>query len=683
MRDQVLVQAQGAARSRSPPAWRSALSDRTVDGSAGDRRRADRVRYRSRRACRTATRSSIDLHRQCDQHAAHASHSCASTIPTPCRCPDTATAESERQGDRHRFLRRLPASVAASSTPRSATTGLQFSNPAGTTLRVLDDGALQQGRRELRSRPTKTATSLTGGTAELPFFLDASYALYRRDHVDGSQSVGFAGRIAVNASLLADPSQLVVYQTSPLTPAGDGDAAELSSTIRLGNASLTFSPRSGHRHDHGAVHRHAAVFHAPGVSQQGEAAEAADNLKQGQDVVFNALQQRFNDAAGVNIDQEMANLLNLQNSYAANARVLSAVKDMIDTLMQDVRDAMSITGIGSQIGAGGAVAGRHAPAARRPAAPARHRHRSPTPMPASASIAASRSACAPSCPRSTAYDDTISNVERPPQIWRKPRSAASRDIGHAMQDAALQTAEHRQQRPDARAVDRAYPARRDAGPAQHPGRRPLSVFRHALRSAVGRKPRPHHEWRWRARRPQADHCRAQPGRPRRQRPRPAGGFGADRDLGRLAEDAAGSPFGFKLAGVNSTLTDATVAGPTGVAARAFRSISTGQSASDGESVQFRFTLPDGTSEEPHADGDHVGNARRPTSSPSAPTPAATAANLQAALTSVARQARQRPRWPRPRRWRPATNSSAIRRSASPAPPFDTATSLVAGTPAEP
>ena len=51
-------------------------------------------------------------------------------------------------------------------------------------------------------------------------------------------------------------------------------------------------------------------------------------------MVFNSLQQRFNDSAGVNIDEEMANLLNLQNSYAANARVLSAVKDMIDTLMR-------------------------------------------------------------------------------------------------------------------------------------------------------------------------------------------------------------------------------------------------------------------------------------------------------------------------------------------------------------
>ena len=47
-----------------------------------------------------------------------------------------------------------------------------------------------------------------------------------------------------------------------------------------------------------------------------------------------SLQQRFNDNAGVNVDQEMAHLLNLQNAYAANARVLSAVREMLDALMQ-------------------------------------------------------------------------------------------------------------------------------------------------------------------------------------------------------------------------------------------------------------------------------------------------------------------------------------------------------------
>jgi flagellar hook-associated protein 1 FlgK len=67
---------------------------------------------------------------------------------------------------------------------------------------------------------------------------------------------------------------------------------------------------------------------------QGEAASNAANLAQGQQVVVNALQQRVNDASGVNVDQEMANLIALQTAYGANARVMTALRDMIDTLLR-------------------------------------------------------------------------------------------------------------------------------------------------------------------------------------------------------------------------------------------------------------------------------------------------------------------------------------------------------------
>jgi flagellar hook-associated protein 1 FlgK len=50
--------------------------------------------------------------------------------------------------------------------------------------------------------------------------------------------------------------------------------------------------------------------------------------------VVKALQQRMSDASGVNIDQEMANLISLQTAYGANARVMTAVRDMIDALMK-------------------------------------------------------------------------------------------------------------------------------------------------------------------------------------------------------------------------------------------------------------------------------------------------------------------------------------------------------------
>jgi flagellar hook-associated protein 1 FlgK len=72
------------------------------------------------------------------------------------------------------------------------------------------------------------------------------------------------------------------------------------------------------------------------VSVQSIAASAATSLQSGQSVVVAALQARFNSTSAVSIDTEMANLLSLQNSYGANARVMSTVKAMLDTLMQAI-----------------------------------------------------------------------------------------------------------------------------------------------------------------------------------------------------------------------------------------------------------------------------------------------------------------------------------------------------------
>ena len=69
------------------------------------------------------------------------------------------------------------------------------------------------------------------------------------------------------------------------------------------------------------------------MSQQGQAANNADNLKQGQDLVVSTLQQRMNSASGVNIDQEMTTLLTLQNTYSANARVFSVIEQMYKDLL--------------------------------------------------------------------------------------------------------------------------------------------------------------------------------------------------------------------------------------------------------------------------------------------------------------------------------------------------------------
>ena len=131
---------------------------------------------------------------------------------------------------------------------------------------------------------------------------------------------------------MADPSKLVVYQTSPLTPAGDSTRPNFLYD-KLTSAVLNYAPQAGV----GAV---AAPFSGSlssyirqVISQQGEAAATAGALAEGQEIVVNTLQQRFADQSNVNIDEEMANLLKLQSAYGANARVLSTVRDMLEMLM--------------------------------------------------------------------------------------------------------------------------------------------------------------------------------------------------------------------------------------------------------------------------------------------------------------------------------------------------------------
>jgi flagellar hook-associated protein 1 FlgK len=209
-------------------------------------------------------------------------------------------------------------------------TGMVASNPSGNTLEVLDDGAGNIVNVTSLST-TKTATSLLGGSAELPFFTDGAQPYTGAITTLGSQSIGFAGRININASLLADPSKLVVYQAG--TAVGDSTRPDFLFQ-QLTASSTQFSPDTGVGTAGSPFSGSISIFLRQVISQQGEAAASASNLKEGQDVVLSSLQQRFHDGSSVNVDQEMATLLTLQNSYAANARVLSTVKDMFDTLMR-------------------------------------------------------------------------------------------------------------------------------------------------------------------------------------------------------------------------------------------------------------------------------------------------------------------------------------------------------------
>jgi flagellar hook-associated protein 1 FlgK len=221
-------------------------------------------------------------------------------------------------------------SVMAQITNALGGTGMVASNPSGDILQVVDDGAGNICDVTSLST-TKTATTLASGGVELPFFTDGSSAYTGAITAQGAQSVGFAGRISVNSALLADSSKLVAFASG--TAVGDSTRPDFLFN-QLTSGTLQFSPDTGVGTAGIPYSGSISTFLRQVISQQGEAASAASNLKDGQDVVLNSLQQRFNDGSSVNVDQEMATLLTLQNAYAANARVLSAVKDMFDTLIK-------------------------------------------------------------------------------------------------------------------------------------------------------------------------------------------------------------------------------------------------------------------------------------------------------------------------------------------------------------
>ena len=223
------------------------------------------------------------------------------------------------------------ASVVAQLTSALGTSNLQFSNPGGSTLRVLDNGT--NTATVNAASVTTTVSSLASGSAQLPVFTDGNLLYTGSITRTGSQLTGLAGRITVNPALVADPSKFTVFNTSPPTNAGDTTRPDFLYS-QLTTGTFTYSPQTGLGTAATPFKGTLTGFMQQFLSQQSNASTSATQLQKGQDVVVNTLQQKFKSSAGVNIDNEMANLISLQNNYAANAHVMSVVQSMMTSLMQ-------------------------------------------------------------------------------------------------------------------------------------------------------------------------------------------------------------------------------------------------------------------------------------------------------------------------------------------------------------
>ena len=222
------------------------------------------------------------------------------------------------------------ASVAAQLNAALGSNHLQFSNAAGS-LRVVDDGTSSASVNA--ASVTTTITSLASGNPQLPLFTDDNLVYTGQITGSGPQITGLAGRITVNAAVVTDASKLSVYNTSPVTAPGDTTRSDFLYS-QLTSAKFSYSTKTGLGSSAAPFKGTVIDYMQAFLSQQSNASTLATQLQQGQSVVVSTLQQKFNSTSAVNIDTEMANLIQVQNTYAANAHIMSVVQSMMTTLLQ-------------------------------------------------------------------------------------------------------------------------------------------------------------------------------------------------------------------------------------------------------------------------------------------------------------------------------------------------------------
>jgi flagellar hook-associated protein 1 FlgK len=149
--------------------------------------------------------------------------------------------------------------------------------------------------------------------------------------VNPTQLTGYAARIAVNQTILATPT--ILRDANSATPLAPGDTTNIDAAVALFNSqTISFNPAVGLPAT--SSFAQAATDFVSSVSAQ--QATAQDQLTSTQQLQ-QTLQNQISAQSGVNIDQEVALLAVLQNTYSANARVLTTTQNIYSALFNAVQ----------------------------------------------------------------------------------------------------------------------------------------------------------------------------------------------------------------------------------------------------------------------------------------------------------------------------------------------------------
>jgi flagellar hook-associated protein 1 FlgK len=149
-----------------------------------------------------------------------------------------------------------------------------------------------------------------------------------------------ASTIKVNAALAADSIGFPTTTLSNSTTlaigdlgASDGSGSLITQLVDALNAKQSFDPAGNFSAKSMTLGSFAAALIADAAQQASSATDAADLAA----TTFSYLSDKLSNETGVNIDEETANMTQIQASYEASAALISTIRDLFSTLINAVQ----------------------------------------------------------------------------------------------------------------------------------------------------------------------------------------------------------------------------------------------------------------------------------------------------------------------------------------------------------
>ena len=138
-----------------------------------------------------------------------------------------------------------------------------------------------------------------------------------------------AANIVVNPDLVSNPD-LIGAASAPGQTGNGNQANAIASALQSGTTTIAEGPGTN------TVTSTLSGWYNALIAQLGETSKQAQDMSTNQDLLVNRLTTNRESFSGVSLDEEATNVVRFQRAYEASARVMNAMDEMLDKLVNGV-----------------------------------------------------------------------------------------------------------------------------------------------------------------------------------------------------------------------------------------------------------------------------------------------------------------------------------------------------------